>query len=231
MEKVLQVDLNTWRLEKHVGAGRDPRLLCPNRDSVTTSLFRDAVHYMQKVYAPPSVFEGNAAATEVAEALASSGLEPAAWVEQFIAMSELGAKSSQAIELRWTVHALHLLGSADRLNLRRITAAEHLARRVLQIQRAVRKDPRSPLFEGLDAYSRHLLGFLQPMRVPEFDKVVTEAQKVDALIMNQDCFMREETAASRKRERDTGGRVHEPAPKRQRTPKAKAGPTDGGGGP
>ena len=69
------------------------------------------------------------------------------------------------------------------------------------------------------------------MRVPEFDKVVTEAQKVDALIMNQDCFMREETAASRKRERDTGGRVHEPAPKRQRTPKAKAGPTDGGGGP
>ena len=37
-----------------------------------------------------------------------------------------------------------------------LTAGEHAARRALQIQKAVRANPRSPNFDGLDHYLRHL---------------------------------------------------------------------------
>ena len=66
-------------------------------------------------------------------------------------------------------------------------------------------------------------GVSQPLRTSEFDKFVTDAQKVDAFIMKQDRLIREEAAAAQRQERNANG---EPAPKRQRrpAPKAKAEP-------
>ena len=134
-----------------------------------------------------------------------------------------GPKTQLATELRWLTHALYLLGAIDRLNLPKLHAAEHISRRILQIQRAARKNPRTPCFEGLEVFGRHLPGVSQPLRTSEFDKFATGAQKVDAFIMKQDRLIREESAAAQRQERNANG---EPAPKRQRrpTPKAKAEP-------
>ena len=66
-------------------------------------------------------------------------------------------------------------------------------------------------------------GVSQPLRTSEFDKFVTDAQKVDAFIMKQDRLIREEAAAAQRHVRNANGK---PAPERQRrqTPKAKAEP-------
>ena len=86
------------------------------------------------------------------------------------------------------------------------------------------KNPRNPSFEGLEVYARHLPGVSQPLRTAEFNKFVTDAQKTDAFVMKQDRLMREETAAVQRQSPPApAAPTGEPAPKRQRRPKAKAG--------
>ena len=109
----------------------------------------------------------------------------------------MGPLTAAAIELRWAVHAVYLLGAVDRLNLPRLTAAEHLARRILQIQRAVVRNPRAPDFEALEVFGRHLPSTSQPMRSPYFDKFVTEEQKVSAFLLRQHRLFKEEVTAQR----------------------------------
>eukprot|EP00971_Amphidinium_carterae_P283751 5633306-Amphidinium_carterae.1 len=45
----------------------------------------------------------------------------------------------------------------DQLNLPSIAAAEQIARRVLMTERAVRKNPKNPEFDGLELYLSHSL--------------------------------------------------------------------------
>ena len=198
MERVAQNDLGRWQEEKHTGAGRDTRLLSAAADDPGTLLFRYAFKSMSKEYKPDStVFDGPAALPELCGALVASGLEPAAWVEQFIVSSGMGPRTALAIELRWAVHTVYLLGAVDRLNLPKLTAAEHLARRILQIQRAVVRNPRAPDFEALEVFGRHLPSTSQPMRSPHFDKFVTEEQKVSAFLLKQHRLFKEEVNAQR----------------------------------
>ena len=119
-------------------------------------------------------------------------------------------------------HCFYLLSAVDRLNLSRLHAAEHLSRRILQIQRAARKNPRNPSFEGLEVFGRHLPGVSQPLRTAEFDKFVTDAQKVDAFVMKQDRLMREETAALQKQSKSQQHeKSGEPTPKQRPRPKRR----------
>ena len=53
----------------------------------------------------------------------------------------------------WTLYAIYCL---DRLNGMALACAEHISRRVIQIQKATMKNFRSPDFEGLDSVMRHL---------------------------------------------------------------------------
>ena len=212
MERVLQTDVSAWKLEKHVGAGRDPRLLGVVPVSERTPLFRDAVRDMEKVTSPPEGFEGPSSTTELAEGLVKSGLEPPAWVEQFITSVGLGPRTGLAVELRWLTHCPYPLGAACRLNLARLHSAERLSRRTLRIQSAARKNLRNPSFEGPEGYGRHLPRVPQPLRMSEFDKFVMDAQETDAFVMKKDRLMRVETAGPQKQSSQQRGSSGDPAP-------------------
>ena len=152
-----------------------------------------------------TVFEGPAAFPEVAAAMARSGLEPAGFVAQYYQTSGLGPRSALGIEFAYLIHSLWLLAVVDRLDCYRLTSAEHLARRVLQIQKAVRRNPRSPDFENLTEYMRHAADATGTVSAPVFDRHVADRQRDEAQVMKQTRLAREENDADEKRKRAPKG--------------------------
>ena len=114
----------------------------------------------------------------------------------------MGTRCSGAtIEFKVHVYSLHALAVVDRLNSPQLTAAEHVARRCLQIMKAMRKNARSPDYEGLEPYLRHMRGPASTHRTPQFAKYVTEEQNTDAFILKQSRLAREEADAEAKRKK------------------------------
>ena len=184
-------------------------------------LFRTAVASMDKGVPPESsLFDGPSALEELVTGLVQSGLEPSAYVDHFLNVSGLNIKNGLAVELRWLVFGLHLMATQDRLNLPRITTSEHFARRILQIQKATRRNPKAPDFTGLEAYTAHLGGGAAPMRTPTFDKFVMEEQKSAAFLLKQARLLREERRSGGQPPGDASGR---PEPKKKAKKKKKEG--------
>ena len=93
------------------------------------------------------------------------------------------------------MHGLWLEGCVDRVNSRQLASAEHRARRLLQIQRAVRKNPRNPEFDGLESFMMHMPSSAGVAHAPKFDKYIAEEQKTQAQILKQQRMQKEEVDA------------------------------------
>ena len=93
----------------------------------------------------------------------------------------------------------------DRLDCYRLTSAQHLARRVLQVQKAVRRNPRSPDFENLTEYMRHAADATGTVSAPVFDRHVADRQRDEAQVMKQTRLAREENDADEKRKKGPKG--------------------------
>ena len=96
----------------------------------------------------------------------------------------------------------------DRLDIFLNTAAEYAAWRILQIQKAVRKNPASPDFTGLEDYSQHLGDTGGAIPTSAFDLHVATTQTAEAVFLKQTRITREEEtalAAAKTRTRRTGG--------------------------
>ena len=70
----------------------------------------------------------------------------------------------------------------DRVDPMHFATAEHLARKILQQQKAIKKNPKQPDFTGLDEYERHAAGATDEMYAPEWDKHVSELHRNQSLI-------------------------------------------------
>ena len=119
-----------------------------------------------------------------------------------------------ALPLRPHSLAQILAANHDRLNIPRLASAEHIARRVLQLMEAIRRNPRSPDFEGLHPYLHHMDNFTSGAKIPHFvvqSKYVTEVQKTDAFILKQSRLMREEQEQDEKRRKPKKGGKQEEA--------------------
>ena len=206
VERVLAADVMGWKAEKQHGAGRDPRLSSlPLTTGGETMLFRVALSRGESVSGPPEGFAGSSAFMEFASSIARSGLEPTAYAEHLIATSGVGRMSAIANELRNHVWSINYLVTVDRFNAGRLATAEHVSRRALQLLRAVKRNPRAPSFEGLDAYMEHMDSATGAVRAPEFEKHVMEQQKAEAFVLKQQRLMRDEEEADRKRSNAGGG--------------------------
>ena len=60
--------------------------------------------------------------------------------------------------------------------------AEHLSRKILQQEKAIKRNPKQPDFTGLDEYERHAAGATGEMYAPEWDKHVSEIHRNQSLI-------------------------------------------------
>ena len=199
-EYALSADLEKLQQEKREGAGRDPRLSpLPSTSFGLRPLYRVADERMDKGVKPcKDIFEGPSGCTELSSTIATSGLEPQAFAENFITPSGVAPRSGVAAEMKSIIYALFLMECVDQFNLPRSSAAEHLSRRALQLMKAIKKNAKSPDFEGLDAYTVHMDSPGGGAHTPLMDKHVMEAQKTQAFIMKQHRLMKEEEDNYRK---------------------------------
>ena len=94
---------------------------------------------------------------------------------------------------------LWLMTSVDQLNVLACQSAEFLCRRVFMLQRAVKRSPKAPDFEGLDTYIAHRLDNQGGLLSSDFDKYVAEHQKTEVIIAKSQRMHREEQETERKR--------------------------------
>ena len=114
-------------------------------------------------------------------------------------MSGVSPGGGVGIEHGILCNVLFLLATFDQLNLYNIAGIELLCRRLLMIQRAVKRNPLLPDFEGLDCYLFHTLdaegGFLSS----GFDAFIAEGQKTKGIIMKSTRLLKEEREAAAKK--------------------------------
>ena len=209
IERGEKADLVKRAGEKRTGPGRDRRLssrsLAPSAGAIP--LFRSSMQECGKPQVPnPVVYTGPAAVTEVIAGIVKSGLEPQGFVAQFVLSSGINARSALCLEFGFLVHSLYLMVCVDGLDPYRTTTAEHVARRILQIQKAVRRSPKTPDFEGLSEYMKHVADPSGGVDAPSFDKHVAEVSKTEAVVLKQLRLQREETEAEGKRRRGKNGK-------------------------
>ena len=142
IEKIAPGDLAKRRRSKLLGGGRDKRLLPAEASSSTAPvLYRSAFESFDDSWKPPfRVFGKSAMAMpEVALAVAGSGLEPVAFGDELVRTLGISATSGLALEVKNIVFSFWAHTCVDGCDPLHSTVMEHLARRLLQIQRAARK--------------------------------------------------------------------------------------------
>ena len=83
----------------------------------------------------------------------------------------------------------------DGLNLSFVSGAEKMVRRLIQIEKAVRRNPKAPDFDGLDFVMGDEQDESGAVRVGDFDDWFAEKQKVEAQNLKQYRLFKEEQAA------------------------------------
>ena len=197
-EKVSDAERPAWVAEKREGAGRDPRLAAITFDSTKPRpLFREAIAGMNRMAtADASIFSGPSATAELVGGLLQTGLEPPGYHASWERTSGVGPKSAICREHLHLWMLLWYLAVVDRLDVFANTSAEHVSRRILQIQKAVKKNPGSPDFTGLEVYGQHLIDAGGALPSSKFDAHVATTQKAEAFFMKQTRLAREEEAAA-----------------------------------
>ena len=88
---------------------------------------------------------------ELLGGIVTNGMEPPAYLAHYQASSGMSPTSGLAVELKVLLTMLWMLVTHDRLNVYNVAGAELASRRVLIFQRTVKKNARSPDFEGATA--------------------------------------------------------------------------------
>jgi hypothetical protein len=227
-ERLQAQDLVEWLSEKREGAGRDHRLSALKLDvTAPRPLFKEAVVEMDSTGAVRSLFRGPSATREVCTALVASGHEPIGYDAQWPAASGVSPKSGIRLEHGLLITLLWILSTIDRLDLYHIAGFEHICRRLLQIQRAVRRNARAPDFDGLESYMSHALDPSGGVLAPDFDRHVASIQKDEAMILKQGRLAREEVEHAVDRGEGKPPRGKKENGKPEAAAKAKAKKEDG----
>ena len=204
IEHVATADKEQWMREKRLGPGRDPRVAEPPdiEDEAQIVLLKDQVKRYKDITRTEWPFEGPKAVIGLLKGVASSGRELMVYPLHYIKNSGVNPKGALAIEMTIIFTVFHLLVTYDGLNPWNLASAEMLARRVLMAQRAIKRNPAAPDFDGLDLYIANSYDSSGGVITVEFDEFIAELQKADATIMKQSRQLREEQAADAKRKKE-----------------------------
>ena len=194
-------DVEKWLEEKRVGVGRDVRLARPVRSGEVSTAPTLAARMMtfEEALLLLSPLPGPRNLKEVLQAVRMSGMELKAHAAHYLYISGVSEKSGIAIEFLLLFNYLSLMNSYDLLSPLNSASAELIARRALQIQKAIKRNPRAPDFEGLDHY---LIGALDSgggAAALSFDKFVADKQRDEGQMMKQSRLLREEGENDAKR--------------------------------
>ena len=99
---------------------------------------------------------------------------------------------------RHLCETIRLAWKLDGLNILNCAFIEHTIRRLIQIERAVKRNPRSPDFSGLDLVVATGVDSRGASRTQGFDDFITEKQAKQAYVLKQTRLYSEEQDKSRK---------------------------------
>ena len=204
VERVTRDDKDRWIAEKRAGSGRDPRLNAGFDISGERLLLVDAISSLKAVEKKNFAFKGPAAVKEVLESIRSSGMEPPSYVTHYLGHSGINPTGGLANEFKHLMTILWMMVCFDRLDVHNIAAAEYVARRVLMIQRAVKRNPRVPDFDGLECFLANTLDTQGGLVTLEFEKHMASIQSAEAQVLKQQRKAREENQAVDKAAKGSG---------------------------
>ena len=162
-------------------------------------MFRDALGKFSKKAKELKGFAGPAAALEVGQSIVQSGLEPPNFCATWEANSGVAPKSPLAHEHKNLIYLYWYFVCVDLLDPTQSAAMEATSRGILQLQRAVRKNPKAPDFVGLEPYLRHIPDASKGAHAPKFDSFVAETNKAEAGWLKQARLQQEEEEAAAKK--------------------------------
>jgi hypothetical protein len=198
-----------WTDDKRSGAGRDPRLGPTRRrsDGVRASVLREEISNLKadvKV-AGGWPFQGPAAMGEFIAGVVATGHECLAYGPHWIKLSGLSPQSGLAIEFLVLITVLHFGITMDQLNPLNLVSFEMIARRLLMIQKAVKRNFKAPDFEGLEIYLSHSFDTNGGITTQAFDKHISDLQKSEAQIMKHQRLFKEEADTKKKDKNKNNG--------------------------
>ena len=230
VERVRNDEVDSWLAGLRGGPRRDPRLAGDVRDAggkrfVNLSDYMGLLRPIDRAKDKDWPHRGPSAAAEVLSGVRGCGRELVTYDEFWAQTSGVQSGSNLRLLHKTIFHALALLQSYDQVDVPALAGAEYLARRAIQVQRAVRANPKCPTFQGLEKMCDHTLDEATGLATQDFTKHFADISEADAKIMKQQRLLRTEMnsrpgGAPPKADSDDDG--EQPAQKRKNRPKAKA---------
>lgn len=185
----------------------DSRLVGDTRDAEGKRFmsFTDAAIQSRPEEIPGWPLPGARSVKEVLNSMRDAG--QTSWDEHhanWISKSGVGPKSAVAREHGMLSVCLRILMQFDQVDLTNIAGCEYLVRRMIQIEAAVKRNPRQPDFEGLDAILDSSVDTSGAALAPKFMEYVSGIQKSQALIYKAGRIWNEEQAALAKASKASG---------------------------
>lgn len=204
-------DFESWSNQKRPGlpggdAG-DLRLLGCNRLSSgrrQLSLEKALEHMTDKKF-DDWPHRGPKAVKDFLESVLQNGGDITTYHSSFMRKSGLAENSAASHEYKNLLSVLRLSIAYDQIDPTNLACIEQVVRRVLEIQTAVRRNPKHPTFDSFDYNLRGTVDEVGGARASQYAEWIAEQQKSEAKALKGNREWREEQAADRRR----AGRVPE----------------------
>ena len=201
LELVPKAELDKWKKER--GGGGDLRLLGLFRgaDGKRQLGFSDAVRLMSYTKFEDTPHEGPAVLLEFMQSVTASSGSLTSYHHEWLRLSGVGENTAIAHNHRTLLEALRLGAVYDQLNLPNSAMAEQIARRIVQDELAVERNPRHPDYGGLETVLGGPVGEKGKASTPSFSKWLSDRQHSEAHIMKQARLLREERGSEERRQK------------------------------
>jgi len=188
VELVPTGEFAAWEADKRSGAGRDPRLAPAEvTTNPTVRPLSELVSNLKPVdtakMSRPWPHEGPRAIMEVLTSILGLGLVLTTYSPYWAREAGIHLEATLAWEHKIICHALSLVLGYDGLDISNLASAEYLSRRLIQIERAVRVDPKAPSFVGLAGMIRYAQDERGGLATREFTNHMAQQAESEARIL------------------------------------------------
>lgn len=207
------VNFDEWKEKKRPGlpggdAGDLRLLACSRMSSGKRQLgLERALQLMSDQKFDDWPHRGPKATREFLENVVENGGDITTYHSSFMRKSGLSDNSAAAHEYKNLLGILKLAVSYDQLDCSNLASIEQVVRRVIEIQTAVRRNPKHPTFDAFDYNTRGSVDEMGGARAPGYAEWMAEQQRAEAKSLKSTREWREEQAQERRRTgKGTGGR-------------------------
>ena len=114
-----------------------------------------------------------------------SRMDALGYAANYVMLCGVHPQSGVAKEITHIVMSLFLGACVDGLDLTTSAVAEHWARRLLQLQKAIKRNADKPNYTGLDYYMAHCSPASEGIPAPLVDAEIAAHAKTDATILRE----------------------------------------------